>query len=936
MPRKPTDCRLASTTTSNYPSAEFTMDPLRPEDQSLSGNAEPAPVYKLDLTRLEDEDLVVLAEECSLPAAVSALVVRYFDWMQHLVLLLARGRLFSEAEIHSAQEEALLALPQAITAYTRLPQPRACSFRLVLRMVLLEQFRTFLKKRVERPSHSEDQVAPEASSGPDHEPASVQERTHSEEAGPAYDLDMTRMEDEALVVLAAECAYPAAVNALAARYFDWTKHLITLLARGKQLPPSAIQEAQEQALLALPQAVADYDQAQTEAPVGRSFRSFLGQAIVAGFQKFLQGFRALHTLRARQPLARRRFSFPQVAAVPRRPLFLQLEVLETRELMNSTPLTITGLSPNFGPTAGGTSVLINGTGLDSVTGVSFGGTPATSFTYNTSTANLTAVAPAEPSGQVDVVLNASGQGTSPTSAADLFTFTGSSTSSSSSSFSGGSSGSSSSTYSAGSSGSSSSSSGSSPAATAAYSSSSSSGGSSSSSGSGGSGGSGSGYTYATTSTSLTSSLNPALMGQQVTLTATVTSGGGNPTGPVNFYNGNNLLGTSGLDGATGNDQATLTLSNLPLGTDGLTAQYGGLSSMSPSVPSFAGSTSDTLEQVVLALPTSTSLTSSLNPSTYGQAVTFTATVASSYGTPVGTLTFYDNGVFQTSGAATQASWTTNTLNAGSQDISAVFTTGSASGSSGGSSLIFASSSADLTEVVKPLGTTTSLTSSLNPSLVSQPVTLTATVVPNGPAPEAPTGWVTFSNGLGSVYLDGSGSVSLTVTSLPLGTSTLTASFGGSTDGNFLGNSSGTLKQVVNPIPTSTSLTSALNPAYYGQPVTFTAFVSYPTGVTIQPTGTVTFSDGSTPLGQSGLTFMYGQAEAVWIASTLPVGTHTLTANYNGSGDGNFLSSGAGPSPVRSVWGRRNRDECGLGRPVQVHGAGIRRCYGGLLLPGPVL
>jgi len=39
--------------------------------------------------------------------------------------------------------------------------------------------------------------------------------------------------------------------------------------------------------------------------------------------------------------------------------------------------------------------------------------------------------------------------------------------------------------------------------------------------------------------------------------------------------------------------------------------------------------------------TATTVTSSLNPSTFGQSVTFTATVSSAGGTPTGTVTFYD-------------------------------------------------------------------------------------------------------------------------------------------------------------------------------------------------------------------------------------------------------------------------------------------------------
>ncbi|MEU2121018.1 IPT/TIG domain-containing protein [Nocardia niwae] len=55
--------------------------------------------------------------------------------------------------------------------------------------------------------------------------------------------------------------------------------------------------------------------------------------------------------------------------------------------------TVTVVVPNVGVAAGGTTVVITGTGLSTATAVDFGGTPATSFTVNSDT-QITAVAPA--------------------------------------------------------------------------------------------------------------------------------------------------------------------------------------------------------------------------------------------------------------------------------------------------------------------------------------------------------------------------------------------------------------------------------------------------------------------------------------------------------------------------------------------------------------
>ena len=85
----------------------------------------------------------------------------------------------------------------------------------------------------------------------------------------------------------------------------------------------------------------------------------------------------------------------------------------------STP-SVTALSPNSGPSAGGTSVTVTGTNLSGATAVKFGTLAATSFSVNSAT-QITATAPAG-SGTVDVTVTTSG-GTSTTSSADRFTYT---------------------------------------------------------------------------------------------------------------------------------------------------------------------------------------------------------------------------------------------------------------------------------------------------------------------------------------------------------------------------------------------------------------------------------------------------------------------------------------------------------------------------------
>jgi hypothetical protein len=100
-----------------------------------------------------------------------------------------------------------------------------------------------------------------------------------------------------------------------------------------------------------------------------------------------------------------------------------------------------------------------------------------------------------------------------------------------------------------------------------------------------------------------------------------------------------------------------------------------------------------LTQVVNALATTTTLTSSPNPSTVGQPVTFTATVTSGSGTPTGTVLFKDGGVVIGSGtlAGGIVTFTTSSLSLGTHTITATFA---------GSANFTASTSAPLLQTVQ--------------------------------------------------------------------------------------------------------------------------------------------------------------------------------------------------------------------------------------------
>ncbi len=97
-----------------------------------------------------------------------------------------------------------------------------------------------------------------------------------------------------------------------------------------------------------------------------------------------------------------------------------------------------------------------------------------------------------------------------------------------------------------------------------------------------------------------------------------------------------------------------------------------------------------------------------------------------------------------------------------------------------------------------------------------------------------------------------------------------------------GNNSATAIDVIMTYPTTTAVTSSLNPSHFGENVTLTATVT--PSVTATPTGTVTFRDGGTVLGSAPVT----GGQAAFDTSTLSPGGHRLTASYSGD-------SGAQPS-----------------------------------------
>jgi large repetitive protein len=343
---------------------------------------------------------------------------------------------------------------------------------------------------------------------------------------------------------------------------------------------------------------------------------------------------------------------------------------------------------------------------------------------------------------------------------------------------------------------------------------------------------------ANTATGLTLAQN----GSNTTFTATVAvvaPGAGKPTGTVTFMSGSTVLATAPLT----NGAAMLSLSNFS-GT--VTAAYGGDNNFNGSASSGVTVNPPPTPPPPPPPPSTTthvSLSSSLNPSQFGQAVTFTASVtpSSGTGTPSGNVQFLDGTTSLGSAALSggSASFTTTSLAVGSHAVVAQY----------GGDGSFQASSASMGQVVNRIAST--LTLSVSPAQVStgQSVTLTAKV---GPAPAsgvpAATGQVTFSaggNALGSAAISG-GTASITTTSLAAGTVQLSASYGG--DQNYAASKAsatvtvlaGALKITTTSLPNGNAnqpYTASVAAIGGAQPYKFT-IGGLPPGLTSDTTGAI--------------------------------------------------------------------------------------------------
>ena len=392
---------------------------------------------------------------------------------------------------------------------------------------------------------------------------------------------------------------------------------------------------------------------------------------------------------------------------------------------------------------------------------------------------------------------------------------------------------------------------------------------------------------ATTSTVVGSSANPGPIGAPVTYTATVSvvaPGTGTPTGTVSFTDNGNPVG--------GCQSLSLPVS-VPL--QAICTETYGSNASHAIVATYSGDTNDasshgSLGETLQQISTQTTIGASTANSTYGQDVTFTATVTptqSASVNPSGTVTFVDNGSttigsgsVSTTAGVTTATLDISNLGAGFHSVTATY--------NGDTTFTTSTSSSPATLTVAEAITSMSLSSSANPSVVGQSVTFTATLSSSA---SGETGTVDFADSgvtIGSESVSG-GQATFQTSALALGGHTVTAVYEG--DFNFVGSSSSSaVIQQVDQASTSVGVSADHNPGSVGQTITYTATVTVNSPGSGVPTETVSFSDGGVAISScQGLTLPAGPVLQVTCAQTYGTNvSHTITATY--SGDNNFVGA----------------------------------------------
>jgi hypothetical protein len=364
--------------------------------------------------------------------------------------------------------------------------------------------------------------------------------------------------------------------------------------------------------------------------------------------------------------------------------------------------------------------------------------------------------------------------------------------------------------------------------------------------------------------------NPGVVTHTVALAATATAPTGTPTGTVTFYDGTTAIGSANLNPS---GVATFSTNQLTAATHSLSAQYTGDSTN-------AAAQSDVVSEVVSLATTLTTISSSNTTVTVGTSFTLSASIISSNGPiPTGTVQFTIGSTVLGTGALNgvgNASLVLSTLAPGTYKILATYSSDSDDA---------ISVSTALSETVQQIPTTTAVVSDTNPASAGATIHLTATVAmaSGNTADGALIGTVTFTDGsatLGIVPLNAAGQAALALDALSAGTHAIVASY--SDNANYAASTSAALSEQIKNTATTTIVSTPSATTLASEPITFAITVSSATGI---PTGSVTIRNETANIGQAQLN---AQGATTFTIASLPVGSNTLTAVYQG--DSNYLSS----------------------------------------------
>jgi hypothetical protein len=395
---------------------------------------------------------------------------------------------------------------------------------------------------------------------------------------------------------------------------------------------------------------------------------------------------------------------------------------------------------------------------------------------------------------------------------------------------------------------------------------------------------------ASTTTSFTVSAPSITAGQTETLTATVqTTGTTAPTGMVTFNDQNGYLGSANLSAPTAGGTATVSLSNLTVGSHTITATYGGDTN-------YAASTSTAKTVTVVAGTTTTTLSVSAASISATQPETLSVFIQTTSTLPTGSVSFSDQHGVLGSATATpgeggsNASLTLTNLSVGSHQITANYL---------GDANNLTSSSQPQTVTVTALPTTVTLTVSAPAITAGQTEMLTANV--QGATTPAETGNVTFSDQYGTlgaavVTPTSTGSTaSISYSSLSSGPHQIIAVYSG--DINFASSTSApqtvTVSGGTSPAGTTTTLSITPGSATYTQPVTFSASVATTSEAAVTAGQVIFCNTAATICNQlQNLAVAQLTSSGTAVARFAPgtIGAHTVKAVFLGTASASTSTS----------------------------------------------